>query len=162
MPKTEVEFQHFLTKIGCCFEKQAVVEHCPFLKRGKHKVDFRVTSARGEELYVEVKGYLSFYSVNVLEYLLRYSGKAFYVFQVTDEDWMGVAKQGQSVQEKIDQNKRRQEDEIGRFIRGDLVAQVMVERSLQRLKDYKKLRACEVERWRKMAMNTNQRKGGSK
>lgn len=162
MPKTEVELQHFLTKIGCSFETQAVIEHCPFLKRGKHKVDFRVTSTRGEELYVEVKGYLSFYSANVLEYLLRHSGKAFYVFQATDEDWMGVAKQGQSVEEKIDQNKRQQENEIGQFIRGDLSARVMVERSLQRLKDYKKLRAGEVERWHKMAMNTNQRKEVSK
>jgi len=159
MPKTEVEFQEFLTKVGCSFEAQAVVEHCPFLKRGKHKVDFKITSVLGEELYVEVKGYLSFYSVNVLEYLLRYSGKAFYVFQATDEDWMGVAKQGQSVQEKIDQNKRQQEDEFREFISGGLSARGMAERSLKRLRDYKELRAGEVERWRKMAEDVKKWKG---
>ena len=155
MPKTEVEFRNFLTKIACSYETQVVVGHCPFLKRGKHRVDFKVTSTRGEELYVEVKGYLSFYSVNVLEYLLRYSGKHFYVFQVTEGDWMGVAKQGQSVKDKIDQNKRQQEGEIGDFIKGILSAKEMSERSLQRLRDYKELRAGDVERWREIAIKTD-------
>ena len=162
MPKTEIEVKEFLTKFGCVFETQAVGGHCPFLKRGKHKIDFKVTSASGEELYIEVKGYLSFYSVNVLEYLLSYSDKNFYVFQATDEDWMGAVQQGQSAQEKIAQNKRRQKDEVGDFIRGVLSAKEMAERSLQRLRDYRELRAGEVERWRQMAMNTNLGEGGSK
>ena len=68
----------------------------PFLKRGVHRVDFKVTNKSGEPLYIEAEGYLSYYSVNVLEYLLRYSGENIYVYQATNEDWMGSPKKGQS------------------------------------------------------------------
>ncbi|MBQ6339074.1 MAG: hypothetical protein IJI36_08025, partial [Kiritimatiellae bacterium] len=50
----------------------------------KHKVDFVIQNVNGEELCVEVKGWMSYSSVNELQYLLSYSGHKFYILQVTN------------------------------------------------------------------------------
>ena len=150
MPKTEQEFKQFLQGENINFEEQAKVFECPFLKRGVHKVDFKVTNDCGESLYIEVKGYLSYYSVNVLEYLLRYSREYFYVYQVTSEDWMGSPRGEQGGQDKIEQNTKIQQGEIRDFLRGKLSAKKIQRRSLKRLEAYKKLMAGYVERWHQM------------
>ena len=74
-----------------------------------------------------------------LEMLSCYSGKPFYVFQATDEDWMGAIKQEQAVKDKIDHNKRQQESDISDFISDGLSAQGVSEHSLRRLNEYKDL-----------------------
>ena len=159
MPKTEQEFMQFLEGEGTQKVPQAKISECPFLKRGVHKVDFMITNNRGESLCVEVKGYLSYYSVNVLEYLLRYSEENIYVYQATDEDWMWCPKKGQSIQDKIEQNKKMQKKEIRDFLKGKLPAKEMQRRSLKRLMAYKRLRAGDVERWRQMQKEMRRGKG---
>lgn len=158
VPRTEIELQEFLKQIGCEYETQSIIDNSPFRKRGKHKADFKVVSVKGKTLYVEVKGFLTFYSVNVLEYLLRYSRKAFYVYQATEEDWMGAVREGQSAADKIEQNKIQQKSEIKDFINGKVSATQLAKRSLDRLQAYKKLRAGDVERWCKM-MKDNKKAG---
>lgn len=158
MPKTEEEFKLFLEGVGAQIVPQAKVSDCPFLKRGVHKVDFMITNNCGEFLYVEVKGYLSYYAVNVLEYLLRYSDESIYVYQATDEDWMGRPRDGQNGQDKIEQNKKVQQKEVRDFLRGKLSAKEMQCSSLERLKAYKRLRAGDVKRWRQMQKSTKKGK----
>ena len=152
MTKTEQRNNDFLLSLkrsdgrAVKFKWQEPIEDCPFVKRGKHKVDFYL---KDPELYIEVKGWMSYASVNELEYLLRYSGKDFYILQVTNEDWMGMYEKTKhkSVAKKIAQNEKFQLDEITKFVKGELKAQELVELSLKRLEEFKELRTGDIQRW---------------
>lgn len=164
MPETEKEFERFLNELGKKegrdqdYEKQVKVERSPFLKRGVHKVDFvlhrRDKDGNEENLYIEVKGVLSYYEVNVLEYLLKHSGKCFYIYQATNEDWMGLYVPAvnqepgvHSAKEKIKDNKKKQQEEIKKFFSGEFSAEKMMELASGYLEGYKKLRVGDIDRW---------------
>lgn len=150
--KTEQRINDFLLSLkrsdgrAVKFKWQEPIERCPFVKRGKHKVDFYL---KDPELYIEVKGWMSYASVNELEYLLRHSGKNFYILQVTNEDWMEMyeEKKHKSIAKKIAQNEKLQLEEIAKFVNGELKAQEMVELSLKRLEEFKVLRSGDIQRW---------------
>lgn len=152
-PKTEREFEEFLIqlseKVNVDYEKQKTIDGCPFVRRGKHKVDFVLTTAESSTLYVEVKGWMSYRSVNELKYLLEYSGKNFYILQVTNEDWMGLhlPKVHGRVAAKIQKNRDRQYQEIKEFFQGELSASEMSNRSKKRLADFKCVREGDILRW---------------
>ena len=152
-PKTEREFEDFLIQLGkkanVNYEKQKPIDGCPFVRRGKHKVDFVLNTK--PSLYVEVKGWMSYRSVNELKYLLNYSGKNFYILQVTNEDWMDLylPEVHGSVAAKIQTNKDRQYQEIKEFFQGKLSASAMSDRSKKRLADFKCVREGDIPRWLK-------------
>lgn len=153
MPGTEKEFLDFLGGIASVkVETQVEIQDCPFVAHWKHKVDFVVENNRGERLYVEVKGWMSYTSVNELRYLLECSGENFYILQVTNEDWMGLyekVKYG-SVKNKIQTNKMAQYDEVNGFVNGRISAQEMRRVSLDRLKAFVNVRNGDLNRWKKM------------
>lgn len=154
-PKTEREFEDFLIKLGkkanVDYEKQKPMEGCPFVRRGKHKIDFVLTSADSSTLYVEVKGWMSCSSVNELEYLLNYSGQDFYILQVTNADWMGLylPKKHESIRKKVEENTKEQYKEIKEFLQGKLSSAEMSMRSKKRLADFRRVRAGDISRWLK-------------
>lgn len=154
-PKTEREFEEFLIqlreKVNVDYEKQKPIDGCPFARRGKHKVDFVLTTAESSTLYVEVKGWMSYRSVNELKYLLEYSGQDFYILQVTNEDWMGLClpQKYKSIQKKIEENKKVQYQEIEEFLRGELTSSEMSNRSKKRLAAFRRVRARDLPRWLK-------------
>ena len=156
MPETEKDFLQFL---GDITKGKAQVEilDCPFTARWKHKVDFVIENNNGEQLYVEVKGWMSYSSVNELKYLLEYSGYNFYILQVTNEDWMGLYEKmkHKSVSKKIEANRKAQYEEIKDFINGTKTAQNMVDISRQRLEEFVKVREGDLERWRKRLNRKN-------
>ena len=152
MAKTEQRVNDFLRGLKTSsgrslkFDRQLPIEGCPFVKKGKHKVDFHL---QDPELYIEVKGWMSYASVNELEWLLKHTDKPFYVLQVTNEDWIEAYDKlkYKSIAKKIAENERIQYDEIKRFVFGELDAKEMARRSVERIEAFKQLRAGDVERW---------------
>ena len=163
-PSTEKKFKAFLEeekkkRAGIRYERQVEVGRSPFLKRGRHKVDFVLhrqdKDGKQEDLYVEVKGQMTYYAVNVLMYLLRYSGKNFYIYQATNEDWIDryvPSEKIQSAAAKIEQNIRKQKNEIQKFLNGEagFSAADMAKKSMERLEKYKSVRASDVRYWVKI------------
>ncbi len=163
-PSTEKKFKAFLEeekkkRAGIRYERQVEVGRSPFLKRGRHKVDFvlhrRDKDGNEEDLYVEVKGLMTYYAVNVLQYLLEHSGKNFYIYQATDEDWIDRCvpnKVISSAKKKIEQNREAQKDEIRKFFNGEegFSAADMAKKSMERLEKYKSVRARDVGYWVKV------------
>lgn len=151
IPETEKRFLEFLngfTNVKC--KAQVEILNCPFTAYWKHKVDFVIRNNKGEELYVEVKGWMSYSSVNELRYLLEYSGYSFYILQVTNEDWMGIYEKAKhkSGSKKVEANRKAQYEEIKDFINGTKTAQDMVDVSRQRLEEFVKVRKGDLGRWR--------------
>lgn len=152
MAKTEQRVNDFLCGLktpsghSLKFDRQLPIGGCPFVKKGKHKVDFHL---QDPELYIEVKGWMSYASVNELEWLLKYTGKPFYLLQVTNEDWLDAYDRSKhkSIAKKIAENERIQYDEIKRFVIGEVDANEMAKRSVERIEAFKQLRAGDIERW---------------
>lgn len=152
MAKTEQRVNDFLCGLktpsghSLQFDRQLPIGGCPFVKKGKHKVDFHL---QDPELYIEVKGWMSYASVNELEWLLKYTGKPFYLLQVTNEDWLDAYDRSKhkSIAKKIAENERIQYDEIKRFVIGEVDANEMAKRSAERIEAFKQLRAGDIERW---------------
>lgn len=152
MAKTEQRVNDFLRGLKTSsghslkFDRQLPIGGCPFVKKGKHKVDFHL---QDPELYIEVKGWMSYASVNELEWLLKYTGKPFYLLQVTNEDWLDAYDKSKykSIAKKIAENERIQYDELQQFAAGKLSAKEMAKRSMDRIEAFKKLRAGDIKRW---------------
>lgn len=163
MPDTEREFLDFLNGIANAKgTAQVEVSDCPFTAHWKHKVDFVLENTKGESLYVEVKGWMSYASVNELRYLLEYSKHDFYILQVTNEDWMGLYDKvkHKSTQKKIDDNKKAQYDEIRDFVNGRKSICQMVDVSRKRLEEFVKIRAGDLERWQRRLVVRKSSQGG--
>ena len=139
-PKTEDKYKQFLIKHNIQFEEQVSIP-CPFNYTKTHKVDFYLPY---KDLYVEVKGFMTFYATNVLEYLLKYSGKKFCILQLTEEDWMG--KYNREIHRSME-NKRNINAEIQFNETLTLSCNELTNLSLQRLEDYKLLRSKDIETW---------------
>lgn len=89
MPKTEEEFEKFLTNNKIDFKRQAVITNIPWSSKNTHKTDFLIFNKdHSETLYIEVKGFMTYEAVNILRYLLNNHKEYFYVVQITEEDWI--------------------------------------------------------------------------
>ena len=156
MPTTECLFQHFLEhnglECGTDFHVQEKIEGCPFVKRGSHKSDFYFPKL---DLYVEVKGYLTYYSVSTLHWLLKHSHENLYVLEVTNEDWLGRCDEGETAWKKISRDTIKQFNEILEFVRSGKVPDDINKQMLKRLSDYVRVRHGDVARWQKLVEEKN-------
>ena len=163
LPKTEQVFLDYLNgNTNVKGKTQVEISNCPFVTCWKHRVDFVIENNKGERLYVEVKGWMSYSSVNELKYLLEHSGRSFYILQVTNEDWMGLYEKAKhkSVSKKIEANRKAQYEEINDFINGTKTVQNMIDISRQRLGEFVKVREGDLKRWRKR-LNEKEQKCGA-
>ena len=69
-------------------EHHPKIENCPFNKDGIHYADYLLKSEKGEDLYIEIKGQMTYLEVNKLKFLHQYSSKSIYILQLTEIDWI--------------------------------------------------------------------------
>lgn len=146
MSKTEEDFERFLRKNKIKYKSQYKIEGAPFNRRNYHLVDFYLPEL---DLYVEVKGFMTLYQVNVLTYLSKYSGKHFYILQVTEEDWIRPYSKeiDGSLSNKFIENKEIQYNEILKLQKGKYTAKELNKLSFKRLNQYIKHRSKDLDRW---------------
>ena len=166
LPRTECCFYHFLItkglKLGDNFEMQATVDKCPFTKSNGHKVDFHIIrNCKGEDvdLYIEVKGYLSYSSVNQLKWLVSYISRHVYVLEMTNEDWMGRCLEKETGNDKCQRDIKRQFGEIMRIIENPLVELPRLQKRMEeRLREYENVRSKDIEEWEKVVNESAKRR----
>lgn len=145
--KNEILFENFLIEHNIKYEYQYKI-NVPFTQSGIHKVDFYLNDF---DLYIEIKGLMTYSAVNILKYLNNYSDKNFYVLQMTEEDWINEynKKIHKSIKNKINTNINIQFDEILKLKDNRIDINDIVNISKQRINNYIKLRNKDIDRWLK-------------
>lgn len=153
-PKTEKAVYWTLEKRGFTeneqFEKQKPIFNIPFCKSNKHKVDLILKNSKGEKLYVEIKGEMTYLEVNKLRYLLDHTPYNFYILQLTEIDWIKPFERSK-FKRKILKSKddfETQIDELIGFVEGTFSAEQLTKSSRKRLMSYIKYRGKDLKRWR--------------
>lgn len=165
LPRTECSFYHFLVakglKLGDNFEMQAKIDKCPFTKSQSHKIDFHIIKNRkgkDVDLYIEVKGYLSYSSVNQLKWMASHVGRHVYVLEMTNEDWMGRCPPEETGNDKCQRDIKEQFGEILRIVENPTEELPDLRKRMEgRLKEYEDVRAKDIEEWEK-GINNNGKK----
>ena len=89
MSNNEKIFEKWLIDNNVEYEYQPIIENVAFAKSGKYKADFKVyTRDKSEYVIVEIKGFMTYETVNKLKYLLFNHPENIYVFQMTEPDWL--------------------------------------------------------------------------
>ena len=89
MSNNEKIFEQWLIDNNVEYEYQPIIENVAFTKSGKYKADFKVyTRNKSEYVIVEIKGFMTYEAVNKLKYLLFNHPENFYIFQMTEQDWL--------------------------------------------------------------------------
>ena len=132
-------------------ESQVDVQGCYFIKNDNHihKADLRLTSKNNKELYIEVKGQMTYTEVNKLRFLLEHSEKDFYILQLTEPDWI-VDNGSDSIISKVEMSKNafeKQFKELLEFYEGKIEAQEMSQISKERLNQFIANRNKEYQSW---------------
>lgn len=149
MSALEKNIHSELTKIfglnNVIYQKE--IYNCPFTSSNKHKVDFFI---KNYDLYIEVKGSMTLYETNVLEYLLKYREERFCIIQGTCEDWIRpyVKSRDKSAKNKNTQNLAQQLQELNDLKNNKLSTKVLQTLSIQRLNKFRRLRARDIRKWR--------------
>ncbi len=158
-PKTEKAVYITLQKKGYKedeqFEKQKSICNIPFCKRNKHKVDLILINNKGEKLYVEIKGEMTYLEVNKLQYLLNETSYNFYILQLTEIDWIKPYEKS-GFKRKIQKSKddfEKQIDELIGFINGSISGEELSEIAKQRLKKYINYRKRDLKRWKEKVVS---------
>ena len=98
MSNNEKIFEQWLIDNNVEYEYQPIIENVAFAKSGKYKADFKVyTRNKSEYVIIEIKGFMTFEAANKLRYLLFVHPENFYIFQMTEKDWLHM-----SIQASID------------------------------------------------------------
>ena len=150
LPKTEMGFEEFLISNGVQAARQFPVLGCPFVKNkaGKHEADYRIQNAKGDELFIEVKGSLTYFEVNKLLFLTEVYKRPFYILEVTNEDWMGACgNERGATGKKIAGVTLQQYEEIRQFWMGNKSAQEMNDLASTRLHQYIEVRNNDLKVW---------------
>jgi hypothetical protein len=111
MSQAEKDFESFLRKNPIKYKCQYKIFDVPFTQRHYHLVDFYLPDY---DLYIEVKGFMTLYQINILKYFLKYRKEKFYILQVTDEDWINpyIKSKYGSLKNKFLLNKEIQYKEV--------------------------------------------------
>ena len=119
----------------------------PFTKNHKHYVDFYIPS---KDLYIEIKGFMTYTSVNILKYLLYESNKNFYIFQMTEEDWIEEynKEKHKSIKNKLQNNFEIQINEIKMLLNNKLSSENLTNFSKYRLNNYIDIRNNDLIKWK--------------
>ena len=119
-------------RYGTNYELHKVIDNIPFTKRKKHEVDFLFKSSNGGELYVEIKGQMTYMEVNKLRFLLEYSNLDFYILQLTEIDWIKPYKANEFEREfqKSKEDFYTQIEELIGFVNGNVTGEELSKRSI--------------------------------
>ncbi len=132
-------------------ESPADVEGCYFIKKDNHihKADLKLTSINNDELYIEVKGQMTYTEVNKLRFLLEHSGKFFYILQLTEPDWIvdNSSNAKTSITEMSKNAFEEQFKELLEFYEGKISAKKMARISKERLNQFITNRENEYQSW---------------
>lgn len=107
----EIMFKEFLDKNKIEYIHQYKIDNIPFNRNKTHMVDFYLPK---QDIYVEIKGFMTIQAVNILKYLLYIDTRKFYILQMTEEDWIEEYNKEihKSVKNKILNNIQLQFEEI--------------------------------------------------
>ena len=136
-------------KFNESFKLHKKIDNIPFCKNNKHEVDFVLNNADGFELYVEIKGQMTYEEVNKLQYLLDETSHNFYILQLTEIDWIEPYDK-----DKCNKSQKSKDDfvtqikELVDFVNGDITGEELSERAKKRLTDFINYRAKDIERWK--------------
>lgn len=150
---TEKSVCYALEKKGIKFKRDfnlhSKIGDVPFNKRRKHAVDLVLRSQNGHELYVEIKGEMTYLEVNKLLYLHGMSLN-FYILQLTEIDWIEPYDKSKhkSMKQKSKDDFEKQIDELVDFVRGTISGKELSKRSIKRLNDYINFRNKDLEVWK--------------
>ena len=150
---TEKSVCYALKKKGIKFKRDfflhSKIDNIPFNKRKKHAVDLVLKSHNGHELYVEIKGEMTYLEVNKLLYLHGMSLN-FYILQLTEIDWIEPYDKSKhkSMKQKSKYDFEKQIDELVDFVNGTISGKELSERSIKRLNDYIDFRNKDLEIWK--------------
>ena len=124
-------------------KKEYSIDNIPFNKFHVYKPDFYLPE---KDLYIEIKGYMTLFTVNKLMYLLKKRLLSnFCILQMTDETWIYEIYHNtalSSINKKIEKSIEKQFDEIK-----NLSARELHDISLRRLEAYIELNKKEFETW---------------
>jgi hypothetical protein len=139
---------------GAEFEVHPKISECVFNLSGEHAVDFLLPK---HQLYIEVKGQMTLYTINKMLYLYRLfdgTDKWFYIFQATEEAWMtpldDVSISNEERKRLCESNKVTQYDELNKLVTGEISAEELSRRSRIRLENYMWHRSGDLSRWREL------------
>lgn len=139
------------------FSVHEKIDYVAFNKGKKHDVDLVLKSHNGDNLYVEIKGQMTYLEVNKLRYLLGLR-RHFYILQLTEIDWdepYDKDKHGSKFQ-KSKRDFYNQIEELVKYVNGELSGKELKERSIKRLNDYIEYRSHDVERWKSLILCTSE------
>jgi hypothetical protein len=141
MSMMEDKFENFLIKNNIEYIRSYQINDIPFTKRKTHLVDFYLPE---KDLYIEIKGFMTLYQINVLKYLHHHTEKSFYILQMTEEDWIDPYnnEKHKSITNKINMNVEKQFNEI-KTLNNNQLSYL----SISRLDNYIKYRNNDINRW---------------
>ena len=149
MSKNEDKFRQFLdtNKIEYKIPQKNLysITNVPFNKTGIYKPDFYLPD---KNLYIEIKGFMTLFTINKLFYLLEKKLPTnFCILQMTDEDWIRDIKLNDSFRtagQKIQKSIELQFNEI------KCMSSIELHNlSLKRLNEYVLTRKAELTDWLK-------------
>lgn len=89
MSNNEKIFEQWLIDNNIEYEYQPIIENVTFTKSRKYKADFKVYNRdKSEYIIIEIKGFMTYEAVNKLKYLVINHPENFFIFQMTEKDWM--------------------------------------------------------------------------
>lgn len=149
MSKTENDFISFLNKHHIKYETQYIIK-VPFSKSKTHKVDFYLPKY---DLYIELKGFMTYMEVNKLKWLStnKPTKKHFYILQVTSEDWvLPHCNCNDVISYKIKKDTNTQYEEILSLKRNKTTTKELSLLSSNRLKEYIRYMNSFLSKWDKV------------
>lgn len=143
MPKTEITFAEFWYRnqqiLGPCQTQVAMPITCPFNINNGYNADFYLPNLN---LYIEVKGQMTLHTINKLWYLLLFSNMNFYIWQATEEDWLGRCFIGKTAQIRKNINMQGQE-----ILKASSSPQTLNKLCIKHLIQYISIRTEDLAKW---------------
>lgn len=147
MSQNEELFKNFLIKNNIEYHIPTKDVYCinkvPFNKNGIYKPDFYLPQ---KDLYIEVKGFMTIWTVNKLQYLLKKRlPENFCILQMTEDWWIPAVRDDEtltSAKSKIAKSIAIQFEEIKK-----LSAKQLHDLSLERLEEYLIVNQKELDKW---------------
>jgi hypothetical protein len=145
MSNGEKILKNYLIAQNILYREQEPVKVPWPVEKNEHKVDFYLTDSN---VYIEVKGQMTYYAVNQLLWEVKKIPAPFFVFQCTEEDWIDKydEKRHGTQTAKIKYNIDRQFKEIKELSNPEKVKELTATTE-KRIQDYIQVRKLELEEW---------------
>lgn len=146
MSKNELLFESFLKSHNVNYvvpcKDSFYISDVAFNKNGIYKPDFYLPN---KNLYIEVKGFMTVYTVNKLYYLLQLLPENFCILQMTEDDWIKELLFDKSISSKKARLERSCEIQFNEILQ--LPNKQLHDLSYKRLSEYICTRQEEYQTW---------------